>query len=350
MVPAIDSGASLSMPAGVAIAIGDPNGIGPEIAVKAAVQVEKQTRKESGAVRTVLVGDAHVIAHYAARHGAGLPLEFLDAASSWTAIDHARAALLVWPVEALTVDAFQPGTLDPRAGKATIAYASAAVGLARRGMVQAVVGCPHSETAINAAGIGFSGYPPLIAELTSTPPGKVFMMLVASGLRIAHVTLHESVACALGRLTPELVVNAALAAVEATRRLGVAAPRLGLFGINPHAGEGGLFGDEDERITGPAAEVLRAAGIVVEGPTGADLLLGQRRCDVYLAMFHDQGHIPIKLLSPLRASALTIGTDILFSSVGHGCAFDIAGRDLADPVSVIETIALLQNAATSVER
>jgi 4-hydroxy-L-threonine phosphate dehydrogenase PdxA len=345
------------MPAGIAIAIGDPNGIGPEIAVKAAVQVEqqfqqqseKQTRKECSGVRTVLVGDAHVIAHYAARHGAGLPLELLDAASSWDAIDHGRPALLAWPVAGFAVEAFQPGRLDPRAGKATIACAAAAVELARRGMVQAVVGCPHSETAINAAGIRFSGYPPLIAELTGTPPEKVFMMLVASGLRIAHVTLHESVACALGRLTPELVANASLAAVAATRRLGVAAPRLGLFGINPHAGEGGLFGDEDERITGPAAQLLRAAGIVVEGPTGADLLLGQRRCDVYLAIFHDQGHIPIKLLSPLRASALTIGTEILFSSVGHGCAFDIAGRDLADPVSVIETIALLHNAAIPVE-
>ncbi|MDB5821618.1 MAG: Terephthalate dihydrodiol dehydrogenase [Herminiimonas sp.] len=362
MVAATAAHPSLSMPVGIAIAIGDPNGIGPEIAVKAAVQgerqldnqlenqVEKQARNQRDRVRTVLVGDAHVIAHYAAKHGAGLPLEYLDAASSWETIDHARPALLVWPVAALAADAFRPGTLDARAGKATIAYAGAAVDLARRGMVQAVVGCPHSETAINNAGIAFSGYPPLVSELTGTPAERVFLMLVANGLRIAHVTLHESVACALGRLTPELVVNAGLAAVEATRRLGVAAPRLGLFGINPHAGEGGLFGDEDERITGPAAQLLRAAGVTVEGPVGADLLLGQRRCDVYLAIFHDQGHIPIKLLSPLRASALTIGTDVLFSSVGHGCAFDIAGRDLADPVSVIETIALLGHAARPIER
>lgn len=350
MAAATEARSTLPMPNGVALAIGDPNGIGPEIAVKAAVQVEKQARQEGGGLRTVLVGDAHVIAHYAARHGAGLPLEFLNAASTWAAIDHSRPALLVWPVEALAVEAFQPGTLDPRAGKATIAYASDAVALARRGMVQAVVGCPHSETAINNAGIAFSGYPPLVGELTGTPADRVFLMLVASGLRIAHVTLHESVASALGRLTPELVVNAGLAAVEATRRLGVAAPRLGLFGINPHAGEGGLFGDEDERITGPAAAMLRAAGIDVEGPVGGDLLLGQRRCHVYLAIFHDQGHIPIKMLSPLRASALAIGTDILFSSVGHGCAFDIAGRDKADPVSVIETIALLRNAARQAHR
>lgn len=336
----------MSAPRALALSIGDPNGIGPEIAVKAAVHLAAQPQDEGDRLRTVLVGDAHVIAHYAERHGAGLPLRMLDPAAPQAGIADPRPSLLVWPVQALAAEAFQPGVVDPRAGRATIAYASAAVGLARSGVVQAVVGCPHSETAINGAGIAFSGYPPLIAELTGTPADRVFMMLVACGLRIAHVTLHESVACALGRITTDLVVNAGLAAVAATRRLGVAAPRLGLFGINPHAGEGGLFGDDDDRITGPAAARLRAAGIVVEGPVGGDLLLGQRRCDVYLAMFHDQGHIPIKLLSPLRASALSIGTDILFSSVGHGSAFDIAGRGVADPVSVIETIELLRHAAS----
>jgi 4-hydroxy-L-threonine phosphate dehydrogenase PdxA len=178
--------------------------------------------------------------------------------------------------------------------------------------------------------------------LTGTPADKVFLMLVAAGLRIAHVTLHESVAHALARITPELVVDAGRAAVEATRRLGIANPRLGVFGINPHAGEDGLFGDEDERITKPALQRLRGLGIAADGPTGADLLLAQRRHAVYLAMFHDQGHIPIKLLSPLRASALTIGAGIVFSSVGHGSAFDIAGKGVADPVSVTDTLQLLR--------
>jgi 4-hydroxy-L-threonine phosphate dehydrogenase PdxA len=212
-------------------------------------------------------------------------------------------------------------------------------------MVKAIVGCPHSETAINAAGIPFSGYPQLIAKLTATPENKVFLMLAAAGLRIAHVTLHESVQHALGRITGDLVVAAGIAAVEANRRLGLENVRLAVFGINPHAGEDGLFGEEDECITKPAVQRLRALGIAADGPVGADLLLGQRRHDVYLAMFHDQGHIPIKLLSPLRASALTIGTDILFSSVGHGSAFDIAGRGIADPAAVIETLSLLHRAA-----
>jgi 4-hydroxy-L-threonine phosphate dehydrogenase PdxA len=114
-----------------------------------------------------------------------------------------------------------------------------------------------------------------------------------------------------------------------------------VFGINPHAGEDGLFGDDDERITKPAVVELKRRGLAVDGPVGADLLLSQRRHDVYLAMFHDHGHIPIKLISPLRASAMTIGVPVLFASVAHGCAFDIAGKGVADPTGVIETVELL---------
>ena len=296
----------------IALAIGDPNGIGPEIAVKAANRLP---------IETVLVGDAFVLGSYSCNS------PYHD-------------------VKSLPKEAFKPGTLDARAGAATVAYAREAVRLAQAGEVDAVIGCPHSETAINRAGIKFSGYPGLIAELTGTPQDKVFLMLVAAGLRIAHVTLHESVGSALARLKPELVVAAGLAAVKAAQRLGIREPRLGLFGINPHAGEDGLFGSDDERVTKPAVAELRRQGVKADGPAGADLMLGARAHDVYLAMFHDQGHIPVKLLSPLRSSALTIGTPVLFSSVGHGCAYDIAGKGVADPTAVIETLALLVGATS----
>lgn len=315
----------------IAIAIGDPNGIGPEIAVKAAALAA------GGSLQAVLVGDEHVIRHYAQRHAAGIALQPFDPARP--------AALSYAAVDALAPQDFAPGTVSAAAGRATVAYAAEAVRLAMAGAVHAVVGCPHSETAINSAGIPFSGYPQLVAELTGTPPGKVFLMLVAAGLRIVHATLHESVRTALARIDADLVVEAGLAAAQAGRALVLGEVTLGVFGINPHAGEDGLFGDEDERIGKPAVWRLREMGIAADGPLGADLLLGQRRHDIYLAMFHDQGHIPIKLLSPLRASALTVGTPVLFSSVGHGSAFDIAGQGVADPVSVIETLALLQRAA-----
>lgn len=291
----------------IAVAIGDPNGIGPEIAVKAAA---------AASMETVLVGDAFVLDHYSCRSRAH-------------------------DVKALPRESFKPGTLDPRAGAATVAYAKEAVRLAQAGEVDAVVGCPHSETAINRAGIRFSGYPGLIAELTGTPESEVFLMLVGQGLRIAHATLHESVASALARLSIERVVQAGLAAVETVRRLGVKEPRLGVFGINPHAGEDGLFGDDDERVTKPAVAELRRRGVQADGPQGADVMLSRRRHDAYLAMFHDQGHIPMKLLKPLGTSALTIGTPVVFSSVGHGCAYDIAGKGTADPAGLIETLSLL---------
>jgi 4-hydroxy-L-threonine phosphate dehydrogenase PdxA len=299
----------------IAIAIGDPNGIGPEIAVKAA------KRFAGGAVEPVLVGDEFVIRRYG---GEGLAIA---------------------PVNALDPAGFIPGKVDARAGAATVAYIREAVRLVNAGEAAAIVACPQSETAINSAGIPFSGYAGLLAQLTETPDDQVFLMLVAAGLRIAHVTLHESVRSALGRITTDRVVAAGLATVKAVQRLGVAHPKLGVFGINPHAGEKGLFGDEDDRITVPAVARLRELGVLADGPVGADVMLSQRRHDVYLAMFHDQGHIPMKLLSPLRSSALSIGTPVLFSSVGHGSAHDIAGKGVADPVSVIETFALLGGAA-----
>ena len=301
----------------IAITLGDPNGIGPEIAIKAALAM-------TGKIRPLLVGDAFVIEQTAERLGVDTPA-FIDA-----------------PV--LEEAGYAPGTLDPRAGKATVGYAEAAVKLAQAGKVDAIVGCPHSETAVNRAGIAFSGYPGLIADLTGTPRGVSFMMLVGKGLRITHATLHESVPQALAQLSPDLVVAAARATVATAKRLGMTSPSLGVFGINPHAGEDGLFGDEDERITKPAVARLKAEGIAADGPVGADLLLSQRKHDFYLAMFHDQGHIPIKLLSPLRASALTIGVPVLFASVAHGCAFDIAGKGVADPTGVIETLELLAGA------
>ncbi len=301
----------------IAITLGDPNGIGPEIAIKAASRFARDPR-----IKPLLVGDGFVIEETADRLGLDATPPFVDA-------------------PALDPAGYAPGQLDPRAGKATVAYVEAAVQLVNEGNADAIIGCPHSETAVNRAGIKFSGYPGLVADLTGTPRDRAFMMLAAKDLRIVHATLHESVGAALARLSPELVIAAAEAIVATAGRLGQPAPRIGVFGINPHAGEDGLFGDDDERITKPAVSELKRRGLAVDGPVGGDLLLTQRRHDIYLAMFHDQGHIPIKLISPLRASALTIGVPILFASVAHGCAFDIAGKGSADATGVIETVQLL---------
>uniref|UniRef100_A0A8J4H703 Terephthalate dihydrodiol dehydrogenase n=1 Tax=Acidicaldus sp. TaxID=1872105 RepID=A0A8J4H703_9PROT len=318
-------------PSVVAVAIGDPNGIGPEIAVKAALRLAR-----AAGPRVVLVGDPFVIRASAAREGAALALREIG-----DNLPPADTVLDILPVVALSPAAFRPGEMAADAGRATVAYIEAAAAFVRAGHADALVACPHSETAVNAAGIRFSGYPNLLARLAGLPEDRVFLMLVGGGLRVVHATLHERLHDALARLTPELVVATGLTAAAALRRIGIAMPKLGMFGINPHAGEGGLFGRDDDVITAPAAEQLRAAGIAVVGPLGADLLLGQRDCDAFIAMYHDQGHIPVKLLAGRGAAALTIGAGLIFSSVGHGTGFDIAGQGCADPAAVLSAIALV---------
>jgi len=304
----------------LALAAGDPNGIGPEIALKALAALPEADRS-----RITLFGPRSVLERTAAQLG-------LDAIL--------RATRLVEAGE-LPASAAVPGRIDAAAGASTVASATAAIEACRRGEVDAVVACPHHETAIHQAGIAFSGYPSLVARVCGLPDEAVFLMLVGGGLRIVHATLHESVRTALARLSPQLVADAVRAGARACALLGVENPSIGVFGINPHASEGGLFGPEDGAIVEPAVATLRAEGYRVDGPAGSDLLLSQRRHDLYVAMLHDQGHIPIKLLAPQAASALSIGGDTLLSSVGHGSAMDIAGRGIADPEAVLRTIALL---------
>jgi 4-hydroxythreonine-4-phosphate dehydrogenase len=316
----------------IALTIGDPNGIGPEIAVKAAAAL-----LGNDDIRVVLVGDEHVVRHYGELCAPAYQFRHLQNGAS------SRDAILLHPVDALAAAHFRPGQIDAAAGRATVAYVDAAIGLVRERAADAIVGCPHNETAVNAAGIPFSGYPGLIARLTGTPEEKVFMMLVGGGLRILHVTLHERILDALTRLTPDLIEEAGLACAATLKRLGIANPRIGVFGINPHAGENGLFGDDDNHITAPAVERLRKVGVDAEGPVGADIILGRKDIDGFVAIYHDQGHIPVKLLAGRNASALSVGAGVLFSSVGHGSAFDIAGQNKADPGAVLRTLRLLGN-------
>jgi 4-hydroxythreonine-4-phosphate dehydrogenase len=317
----------------IALAIGDPNGIGTEIAVKAALQFAQ----ERGENRIVLVGDEKVIRFYADVCGAGDRLTRFDAAAS-------SDRLSFFPVDALDAASFRPGTSSAAGGRATIAYVKAALDLVDAGRAMAIVASPHSETSVNAAGIQFSGYPSLLARLKGLPEDEVFLMLVGGGLRIVHVTLHERLQDALARINPRLVEAAVRAGVGALRQLGIDNPKIGIFGINPHAGENGLFGDDDTRIIASSVATLRAEGYGVEGPIGADLMVGRSDLDAFVAMYHDQGHIPVKLLAGRNAAAMSIGSGLLFSTVGHGCAFDIAGQNIADCEPLLRSLRLVAGA------
>jgi 4-hydroxy-L-threonine phosphate dehydrogenase PdxA len=318
----------------IALTIGDPNGIGPEIAVKAAAGCAR-----AGGPAVILVGDAFVVRFYAQRCAPDLTVE------DFAGQPARPGALRIQNVDALPPDAFRPGVPVAAGGRATVEYVAAALRFVAQGHAGAIVACPHSETNVNAAGIAFSGYPSLLARLQNIPEDEVFLMLVGGGLRIVHATLHERLNTALARLTPELVERATRAAAATLRQLNIERPRIGLCGINPHAGEGGLFGDDDDRITVPAARRLQAFGLDVEGPVGADLLLGRTGFHAFVAMYHDQGHIPIKLLAGRNSAALSIGAGLMFSSVGHGSAFDIAGRGIAEPDAVLRSIQLLCGAS-----
>jgi len=304
----------------IALTLGDPNGIGPEIVLKAVAALAGTP----GLALTVF----------------GAP-GVLERAAETTALQALLPTLDLRPVGGMPAGALRWGEIDAHAGAATVAAATVAINACRAGEFDAVVAGPHHETAIARAGIAFSGYPSLVARVCGQPEGSVFLLLVGGGLRIVHVTLHESVAIALARITPELVAAATEAGVRACRAMGVAQPKVALFGINPHASEGGLFGPEDAQLVQPAVAALEGRGLAVDGPAGADVLLAERAHDLYVAMLHDQGHIPIKLLAPQAASAISIGADVLLASTGHGCAMDIAGRGTARPDALLRSLRLV---------
>lgn len=304
----------------IALSVGDPNGIGPEIALQALQALRGEDR-----LRTAVFAPPGVLERAAKATGLQALLPSID----WRAAGELPGAAAVF------------GQVRAEAGACAVAAAAAAIEACRRGEFDAVVAGPHHETAIAQAGIAFGGYATLLARVCGQAPGTVFLMLVGGGLRIVHATLHESVAHALARLSPELVEACALAGVRACRAMGIAQPRVALFGINPHASEGGLFGHEDAERVVPAAERLRARGIDVTGPLGGDVLLADRRHDLYVAMFHDQGHIPIKLVAPQGAAAVSIGADVLLASTGHGSAMDIAGTGTARPDALLRSLRLV---------
>jgi 4-hydroxythreonine-4-phosphate dehydrogenase len=293
----------------VAIATGDPAGIGPEISIKAA-----RDARVTAICEPVLFGAREVLA----LHGAVDGLQIVEVAQAWPRI----------------------GTVAPEHGRAALAAAERAIRAAMSGEYAAVVGAPHTEAAIHAAGIAFDGYPSFVARVAGVPEDDAILMLCLNHdgreVRIAHVTLHTSVARALALIDTGRVLKT-IRAVQAYLHEG----RIAVSGVNPHAGEGGAFGREEIELITPAIDAARREGIAVDGPIGADTLFHRREYDAFVVMLHDQGHVAAKLLAPHRVAALTLGTPVLFSSVGHGSALDIAGQGRADPDAVIEAITRL---------
>ena len=321
----------------IAIATGDPAGIGPEIALKAA-----QDPRVLSVCQPLLVGDRGALEVHA--RVCGLSPRLLAFDSIEAAVWDDRSVCLL-DRQQLKAGELKLGQIDAAHGRAALDSAEAAVKAAMRGAVHAVVGAPHTEKAIALAGVPFDGYPSFVARTTGVSPDDAVLMLCWGTMRIAHVTLHVSLRRAIEQITKERVGRTIETVDDALRRIGIAKPRIAVSGLNPHAGEDGLFGSEEQEIIAPAVAIAKARHIDAEGPFGADTMFTRSGYDAFVVMVHDQGHIMAKTHAPAGSAALTIGTPVLFSSVGHGSALDIAGQNKAKPDAMIEAIRRLAGVA-----
>ena len=315
----------------IAITMGDAAGIGPEIIMKALARPEVHAL-----CNPLVIGDAERLRRAGEIVGTRLKVESLD--------DPRAAAYAHGNVECIDLNLIPQnlafGITSRVAGEAAFRYVERAVRIVASGAAQAICTAPLSKEALHAAGHKYPGHTELLAALTNTP--EVSMMLVAPRLRVIHVTTHMGLLDAIERIDAALVGRVIARAHDTLTRAGIAQPRIGVCGINPHAGENGLFGRGEEATKiDPAVRSARARGWDVKGPLPADTLFylaARGDFDIVVAMYHDQGHGPIKVLGLEAGVNITVGLPVVRTSVDHGTAFDIAGKGVADERSLIEAL------------
>ena len=316
----------------IGVTMGDPAGIGPEVVLKAALA-------ESQLSRLVVLGDLLTLVETAQRIQS--PLTPVP----WLITDPYPPDTTVLPVlvlSQLSAEYRVPGRPTPAGGEASYRYVETGTRLALDNALQGLVTAPISKTMWHAAGRTFPGHTELLAALTQTP--EVRMMLVGRQLRVILVTTHLPFAQVPTALSTERIVKTISLAVQHLSRFhGLAAPRLAVAGLNPHAGEAGAFGDEEIRIIVPAVRQAHAHGIAIDGPLPADSVFVRAvrgEFDGVICLYHDQGLIPLKLLSWEEGVNVTLGLPIVRTSPDHGTAFDIAGQNKADPRSMQAALTL----------
>lgn len=325
----------------LAITVGDPAGIGPEIALKAVAQLKDRLAARELAL--LLVGDPGVLA----RAGAVLDLDpppLIDEAgiSAMTG-----AAILPTPTPDREI---RWGEVSADGGEQAYQAVAIATRLAQAGRIAGIVTAPLNKEALHLAGHDFAGHTELLADLTGVK-GSV-MMLAHGPFRVSHVTTHCALEEVPGRATADRIARVIDLTLATLRKMGIDRPRIAVAALNPHAGEGGIFGRHDIDITEPLVRRYVAQGESVFGPISGDTVFVKLRAgdyDAVIAMYHDQGHIPVKLLgfsvdaatgrwTALNGVNVTLGLPIIRTSVDHGTAFDIAGEGIADATSLIEAI------------
>jgi len=316
------------------VTMGDATGAGPEIMTKA--WANEEVRK---VCRMVAIGDAATIEQ--AFRITGVPGQVRPIAR----VEEARfddAYMDVIDLKNIDLSKLVYAKVSPMAGKAAYECVERAVQLALAGEIDAIVTSALHKEALNLAGYHFAGHTEILAHLTGAK--SVTMMLVCEGFRVTHVSTHCSLREAIERVKRTRILEVLRLTNDAVKQMGVTEPRLAVAGLNPHAGEGGLFGDEEIREIAPAIEEARTWGMnVYERPLPPDTVfyrMMQGQFDAVVAMYHDQGHIPIKMLGFDKGVNVTLGLPIIRTSVDHGTVYGKAGKGTARPTSLIEALKL----------
>ena len=317
----------------LAVTLGDPAGSGPELITRAFREPEVRA-----VCRPVVIGDAATVRSALAITKMPSVVRVIarpaDAADDSDVID---------VVDLGNVDAAQleRGKVSASAGRAAYESIKRAVELTLGGGAAALVTSAINKAALHAAGFHYDGHTELLAELCGGP--KVTMMLVAGKLRICHVSTHVSLAQAIARVRPERILEVVQLAHDGVRQLGVERPHIAIAGLNPHAGEGGIFGDEEIKFIAPAIEEANRRGCRVSGPHAGDTVFFrtlQGEFDCAIAMYHDQGHVAAKMLGIWQGVNVTLGLPIIRTSVEHGTDFANAGKGTGDPRSLVQALKL----------
>ena len=324
----------------IAVPIGDPAGVGPEIVVKSVA-----SKEVFDVARTVVIGDAKVLANACKIMNVDLRINKIEKPEDG---DYSEGVLNLIDLDNIDMDQFEFGKVNGLCGKAAFAYIEKSIQLANDGLVDAVATTPINKESLRAGNINFIGHTEIFGELTNTE--DPLTMFETNGMRIFFLTRHVSLRDMLDLIKKERIKDYVKRCLIALEKLGVKDGTMAIAGLNPHSGEHGLFGWEEVNEVTPAIEELQAEGYKVVGPIGADSVFHQAAIGRYnsvLSLYHDQGHIAAKTLDFEKTISITNGMPILRTSVDHGTAFDIAGKGIVSAVSMIEAILLAAKYAPS---
>ncbi len=317
----------------LAVTLGDAAGTGPELIAKAFADADVRE-----VCRPVVVGSAEVLREAVKIVGAKSDVRVVEKPAD--ARDDANAIEVI-DLANVDVAKLERGKVSAETGRAAYQAIKHAVELTLSGETQAVVTSAINKAALHAAGYRYDGHTELLAELCGKP--KVTMMLVAGKLRVCHVSTHVSLSEAIRRVTAERILEVVKIAEDGVRRMGVERPHIAVAGLNPHAGEGGLFGREEIDVIAPAVEEANRRGFRVSGPYAGDTVFFrtlQGEFDCAIAMYHDQGHVAAKMLGIWQGVNVTLGLPIVRTSVEHGTDFANAGTGRGDPRSLVQALKL----------